>query len=383
MEMRNSTNIFLICLLLFLSVFSVASSTLSGYTYADVNSKPVLQSPSNHAIYSKYDFSNTEEVFNLGTQPFFSPTGLITETMKRDIILHNALSESGIKARFFPFLKGSDVNLFLRRGDIDAGIGGDMPTITAAAAMDITVTSLIQQGFTSVIARHPMLIRELKGCKIGYAKGSNAHYALLRALASDGLDEAHVHLIPMEVDNMPEALIAGDIDAFSAWEPTPSITLKNYPNTTVIHRYISSGFMYFTKTFSEEHPEVVRQILSAEVRALKWLRSSRSNLLLASRWSLQAGKALTKRKTMLTVEQGAYLAISDIIGSSSAPLIPRRDLSLEGPLRAEFQLLQAIGKIPSAVGWEAVYNSFDLEIMSDVLTNSRNYNINKYNYRIE
>ena len=141
--------------------------------------------------------------------------------------------------------------------------------------------------------------------------------------------------------------------------------------------------MYFTKTFSEEHPEVVRQILSAEVRALKWLRSSRSNLLLASRWSLQAGKALTKRKTMLTVEQGAYLAISDIIGSSSAPLIPRRDLSLEGPLRAEFQLLQAIGKIPSAVGWEAVYNSFDLEIMSDVLTNSRNYNINKNNYRIE
>jgi hypothetical protein len=123
MVIRNSTNAFLICLLLFLSVFSVASSTLSGHAYADANSKPISQGPSKHPIYTKYDFSNTEEVINLGTQPFFSPTGLITETMKRDNILHKALSESGIKARFFPFLNGNDVNLYLRRGDIDAGIG--------------------------------------------------------------------------------------------------------------------------------------------------------------------------------------------------------------------------------------------------------------------
>ncbi|MBT6052953.1 MAG: ABC transporter substrate-binding protein [Candidatus Scalindua sp.] len=381
--MRNSTNVFLICLLLFLSAFSVASSTLSGDTYADVNSKPISPAPSNHAIYSKYDFSNTEEVFNLGTQPFFSPTGLITETMKRDNVLHKALSELGIKARFFPFLNGNDVNLFLRRGDIDAGIGGDMPTITAAATSEIVVTSLIQQGFTSILAKHPIMIRKLKGKKIGYTKGSNAHYALLRALASDGLDVSQVQLIPMDVDKMPEALSSGEIAAFSAWEPTPTITLNKYHETTVIHKYISSGFMYFTKTFSENHPEAVRHIIAAEVRALKWLRSNRENLLLACDWSIQASKALANREIGLTVAQGALLAAADIISYTGPPFIPNRDLSLEGPLRAEFQLLKAIGKVPTSTRWEKVYNSFDLNIMSDILTGSRKYKINEFNYNTE
>ena len=33
---------------------------------------------SNHPIYSKYKFNNTENVINLGTQPLFSPTVVFT-----------------------------------------------------------------------------------------------------------------------------------------------------------------------------------------------------------------------------------------------------------------------------------------------------------------
>ncbi len=163
-----------------------------------------------HPIYSNYKFSNTEDVVSFGIQPIYSPTGLITEAMKRDAVLRNALSESGFKAEFYTFLKGDDVNFFIRRGNIDVGIGGDMPAINAAATLDIIIPALIQQGFTSIIARHSMLIRELKGKNIGYAFGSNAHYALLNALSSDGLSEAQVNLIPMEVHEMPDALQAGE-----------------------------------------------------------------------------------------------------------------------------------------------------------------------------
>ena len=383
MEMRNKTNAYLICRLLFLCVFSVTSITFLKDGYGEEYSKPASPDLSSHAIYSNYDFHNTVNVVNLGTQPFFSPTGLITEAMKRDTVLHNALSGSGIEIRFFPFLKGNDINFFLFRGDIDAGICGDMPTITAAATMDITVSSIIQQGFTSIVARRPMLIRELKGKNIGYALGSNAHYALLRALSSDGLNETLVHLIPMDVNEMPEALRAGEIEAFSAWEPTPTITLIKYPEYTIIHRYISSGFMYFTRTFSENHPEVVRQILAAEIRALKWMKSSRQNLLLASEWSLQAGKDLTNLEIGLTVEQNAFLAEGDIIGLSSVPFIPRNDLRPNGPLYLEFELLKALGKIPVFARWEKVHNSFDLQIIIDVLTNAKEYRLNEFDYDIE
>ena len=380
---RNGSNTYWIFLLLFLSVSSVASTTFLKDGYGEEYSKLATPDLSNHAIYSNYDFNNTEDVVNLGTQPFFSPTGFITEAMKRDTTLHNALSGSGIKVRFFPFLKGNDVNFFLRRGDIDVGIGGDMPTIAAAATMDITVLSIIQQGFTSIVARRTMLARELKGKNIGYALGSNAHYGLLRALSSGGLNESFVHMISMDVNEMPEALRAGEIAAFSAWEPTPTITLMQYPEYTIIHRYISSGFMYFARTFFDNHPELVRHILAAEIRALKWMKRDRQNLLLASKWSLQAGKDLTNQNIGLTIKQNALLAEGDILGLSSVPFIPRNDLRPDGPLHSEFEFLKALGNIPVSARWEKVYNSFDLQIIIDVLRNSKKYRLNEFNYRIE
>ena len=106
MEMRNKTNAYLLCRLLFLCVFSVTSTTFLKDGYGEEYSKPASPDLSSYAIYSNYDFNNTEDVVNLGTQPFFSPTSFVTEAMKRGTTLHNALSGSGIEVRFFPFMKG-------------------------------------------------------------------------------------------------------------------------------------------------------------------------------------------------------------------------------------------------------------------------------------
>jgi NitT/TauT family transport system substrate-binding protein len=258
-----------------------------------------------------------------------------------------------------------------------------MPVITAAATLDIIIPTLIQQGFTSVIANHSMLIRELRGKKIGYAFGSNAHYALLKALSSGGLSEAQVNLIPMDVTMMPEALATGEIDAFSSWEPTSTIALTKYPENVVIHRYLSSGYIYFVKSFSDKRPEVVRQIVAAEIRALRWMQSNKQNLLQASKWALQAGENLTNHKLELSVEQNASLGESDILGLTSAPIIPQNDLRQNGPLHMEFEFLKTLAKIPASTNWEKVHSSFDLQIMIDALANSKEYKLNDFNYDIE
>ena len=59
-----------------------------------------------HPLYSTYKFNNTDKVINIGTQPLYMSTGLVSETMKRDLILKKALKERGFEIRFFPFLKG-------------------------------------------------------------------------------------------------------------------------------------------------------------------------------------------------------------------------------------------------------------------------------------
>ena len=361
----------------------VAHTALLKTCKAEDQSIVKAQDLSHHPVYSKYKFNNAENVINLGVQPLYSPTGFITEVMKRDAVLRKNLSASGMEARYYAFLKGGDVNCFLRNGDIDVGIGGDMPAITAAATMDTVIPALIQQGFTSVVANRSMLIRELRGKKIGYAFGSNAHYALLKALSSGRLSEDQVKLIPMDVNEMPEALQSGKVTAFSAWEPTPAITLMKYPENVVIHRYLSSGYIYFTKIFSDKYPEVVRQIVAAEIRALRWMQSSRENLLKASEWALQASERLTMQKVELSVEENASLAEDDILGIASAPIIPHNDLRQNGSLFTEFEFLKALNQIPASANWEKVHDSFDLQIMIDVLTHSKEYKLSKFNYDIE
>ncbi|MFQ5686425.1 MAG: NrtA/SsuA/CpmA family ABC transporter substrate-binding protein [Candidatus Scalindua sp.] len=371
---------------LIISIFLVAGVILLTTTTflktgkAEKHSTLATPDPCIHPIYSNYRFNKAEDIINLGVQPIYSPTGLISETMKRDAVLHEILSGLGAKIRFYAFLKGDDVNCFLKQGDIDVGIGGDMPAITASANMDVIVPALIQQGFTSIVARQPMLIRELRGKKVGYAFGSNAHYALLRSLSSDGLNEAQVNLIPMEINEMPEALQTGKIEAFSAWEPISTIALMKYPENVVIHRYLSSGYIYFMKTFSDRHPKVVRHIIAAEIRALRWMQSNRQYLLQASEWAIQAGEDLTNHKLELSVEQNASLAESDILGLTSAPIIPQNDLRQDGVLHKEFEFLKTLGKVPASTNWDKVYNSFDLQTIINVLANSNKYKLNEFDY---
>lgn len=116
-----------------------------------------------------------------------------------------------------------------------------MPALSAAATMDIIIPVLMQQGFISILARQPMLIRKLRGKRIGYAFGSNAHYALLSILSSAGITEDDVQLVSMDTHEMADALSQGTIDAFSAWEPTPAIARARYPDFVTIHQKLTTG----------------------------------------------------------------------------------------------------------------------------------------------
>jgi len=351
--------------------------------YAESAATASVKDLSRHPIYSTYEFSREKGVVNIGVQPLYSPTGLITETMKRDDILRKSLSEMGMKVKFYSFLKGDDVNFFLRRGDLDVGIGGDLPAITAAATMEVVIPALVQHGFTSVIANQPMLIRELRGKSIGYAFGSNAHYALLKALSSDGLEEGQVKLVPVEVNEMPDALVTGKIDVFSAWEPTPAIALSTNSEATIIHQYLSSGYIYFQNDFAVKHPDVMRQIVAAEIRSIKWMKSDNQNLLQSSEWSITASEDLTGKKIQLTKEQIASLAYNDIIGLGSAPIIPNNSLKQNGSLHREFGFLQRLGKVPTSIRWENVSTRFEQKVINDVLANQNKYRLNEFKLTFE
>ncbi len=335
-----------------------------------------------HSIYSTYQFSSAPRVIHFGTQPLYMPTGLITETIKRDRILNEALQKLGFEIRFFSFLKGADVNFFLEAGDLDIGVGGDMPFLTMAATAQVRVPLKMQEGFVSIVARRSMLVSQLRGKTIGYAFGSNAHYALLDALNSEGIKESDVTLISMDVDKMSTALLNEKIDAFSAWEPTPAVALKKFSGFVPIHKKLTTGYLYFLQGLYDQNPTVTRLICTSVLRAILWMQDEKKNLLMAGTWAQQEAEKLSGKKNSLSARELSTLAKSDMIGMAAIPILKKNDVAINSNLHKEFGFLKEINKIPAVSKFKSVQDSLDFLLVLEIFANSEIYALRQFDYRL-
>ncbi len=336
-----------------------------------------------HPLYQTYAFGEDAHVLDIGTQPLFFPSGLISEMLKRDLIYEDALRNMGIEVRFHAFLKGRDVNHFLREGKIEVGIGGDAPTLSAIATLNAIAPVVVQRGFLSIVADRPMLVENLKGKRIGYARGSNAHYALLAALEHRDLSVNDVTLVPMDITQMTTALEQQIVDAFSAWEPEPAEARNTHPNFVTIHQRIGTGFMYFADSLDETQPDVLTHTVAAVIRAVTWLRSSKGNLDLAVQWLREISQDLSGKPLSLTNREIAMLAEHDLIGLFSLPELPASALETDGPLHNEYEFLVDLGSIPSGVPWEQIRDGFRPDIMATVLLSPDRFRLDEFSYALD
>lgn len=365
-------------LLLLLSV----AALLAGSGCRDDGQKqtPTASDISTHPVYSKYEFGAEDNIIDIGVQPLFVPHNIIYETMKRDRVLRRALAEKGMEIRFHGFHKGKDINFFVGRGDLEAAIVGDMPTLIAAATSDILATSLLNQGFISIVADKPMLMEDLRAKKVAYPPGSNAHYALLSALTSAGVSPDDVILVAMDIDEILDAFVRGEIDAFSAWEPTPTIAVRSLDNASIIHRSYTVGFLYFNSSLFEKHPDAVKEVVASVVRALIWLKRNTNNLGMAASWAIEAVEDFSGEEFVLAVDDYVTIARNDILGIEALSLIPARDIEAGGYLEKELAFLLDAGTLPATTVPDAVLDKFDRSLVMDIIANKTLYGVNKFDY---
>ena len=200
--------------------------------------------------------------------------------------------KEGIKVRTFRFNSGPACAEALYSGSADVGAMGDSTAILA----------LVRHGKLKLIAshgsgehRHRLIVRQdgtisslkdLMGKRVAIKKGSSTHGGFLALLSAKGIPQKAVTVLDLNPGTMPEALMAGSVDAVAASEPTPSLAEarggrelitfgglgNNYPilmlaNASVIEKRGEDLVRFFqalghAEDFVHTHPNETAKILS-------------------------------------------------------------------------------------------------------------------------
>lgn len=316
-----------------------------------------LPAPSDDAPYAGYRFDLQAPVLDLGTQPLSFPDVMVGVGLQHDDGLRQALAGQGWTLTPRPFRKGADMLPFLD-GRLDAAIMGDMPTLTACALHDVVVIGQIKLTSSSVVARTARSLADLAGRRIAYGHGSTAHFTLLKGLREAGLADTDVVLVPMEIDQMPAALREGRIDAFSAWEPAPTIALAADPSATVVYRGLNTAFVLVSGKLHRDHPAIAQAVAESLVRTVTGLRRDPAHLATTAALAAQEAQAFTGKPSPLDADQAIAITRRELLDPADLPSIPAALLDDDGLLAQEAAFLRQQGRIPADRPWSRLKACF-------------------------
>lgn len=329
--------------------------------------------------FDRYALSPASPALDLGVQPLGVPSGVISSVMRRDRILLKTLADAGLPLQAHPFQRGADMLTLLAERRLEAGLLGDMPTILAASTANVWVVGLVKQTSTAIVAKGDLQVADLAGKRVAYVPNSSAHHTLLQGLTSAGLSETQVKLVALRVDEMPDALERGDIDAFAAWEPAPALALSNSDKNRVVFRGLSSDYFVIERDFERRQPQAARDLTAGFYRAIEWMRRSQANLERAARWVLADARAMSGKPTALSVAQIAGITRREILNIPSAPAIA---ISPDAPpLKSEFQFLEQLGKLPTGALQDHVLAALRYDGLARILAEPKKYQLRVFDYQ--
>jgi NitT/TauT family transport system substrate-binding protein len=192
------------------------------------------------------------------------------------------------------------------------------------------------------------------------------------------LSEADVKLINMRIDEMPDALEAGKIDAFAAWEPAPTSALARSNKNHMVFRGLSSDYFVINRAFEQRSPETARILIAGYVRAIEFMRRSQKNVEIAAKWAIADAQDFSAKAGEIAPSQVIAITRRDILNIPSAPAI----LAPPGSpvLLSEFKFLKERGKIPADGQWENITEALGYRGLSQVMSEQRRYEIGTFDY---
>lgn len=110
---------------------------------------------------------------------------------------------------------------------------------------DLRIIMTVTESFYRLVARRSAgigSVADLKGRKVMLPRFTSAHYYLVAMLRSAGLTEADVQIVSLPrdqgdirgMDQMSDALLRGEVDAISIWEPEPGDAIRQLGKDAIV-----------------------------------------------------------------------------------------------------------------------------------------------------
>jgi sulfonate transport system substrate-binding protein len=193
--------------------------------------------------------------------------------------LEKRLKELGYDVTWNVFPAGPPLLEALSSGNLDVGRTGDSPPVFAQAAGSSLVyvaAGKAKSAGSAILVKNDSSIRtlaDLKGKNIGLAKGSSAHYLLVKALEKANLQYGDVTLSFLSPADARIAFEQGKIDAWVVWDPFYA-DIENAGGVRVLVNgeglAEDRDFYLASQRFAEEHYDIVQVLLEEVEHASAW-----------------------------------------------------------------------------------------------------------------
>jgi NitT/TauT family transport system substrate-binding protein len=190
----------------------------------------------------------------------------------------------GLEIQEIVFPKGIDIFPAIVRGDVDiAASAADAAVANRAAGGPVLVVAGFAKGGARLVVRSDFpgtQVKDLKGRKVGVARGGAQELLLLAELAKHGLTwsdqpgKADVHLVYLAFADLNQALLQKQIDAMCQSEPQSSQAINKGFGKEMLKPYDTPlgepvRVLVMTEQMYQSRPDVARRVLECFVDATR------------------------------------------------------------------------------------------------------------------
>jgi ABC-type nitrate/sulfonate/bicarbonate transport system substrate-binding protein len=220
---------------------------------------------------SRQDASKKEDKIIVAVTPWPASAALYVARDK------GYFKDEGLDVSFDSYISGHLGLDAVLSGKADLATVGDTPvarSVVAGKPIAVIATICEINRAILIVARKDRGILspgDLRGKKVGVVAGTTADFFLRIFLTTTYINSKDVRIVSLETDEVVDALVGGEVDAVSTWSPHTMVARERLGDNAIFldepSIYKMTWNMAVTKAFVVNHPESIRRILRAIVRA--------------------------------------------------------------------------------------------------------------------